>query len=353
MNCRKKVLFAALIVMFFLLAGCADSPSGKEPNEMVLRHILYTKIASLDPGSIRDVYSRVVVSQICETLYEYHFLKRPYEVVPLLAEDMPEISEDKLTYTIKIKKGVYFQDDKCFPSGKGRKLKAQDFVYAIKRVANIKYLSQNWSMFDERIAGLDEFREYTKGCDSEADVDYSREVEGLQSSDDYTLVVRLKKPWPQFVNTALADSVTTPIAKEAVDFYGKDIISHPVGTGPFKLNVWRRGSYVELVRNPDFRGESYPSEGEPGDAEAGYLDDAGKPMPFADRVVWTVIKEYQPAWLLFLQGKVDASVIPKDNYNEVFTETRELTPKMRQLNIHLKTFKDPSTFWVGFNMEDR
>ena len=49
------------------------------------------------------------------------------------------------------------------------------------------------------------------------------------------------------------------------------------------------------MRNPSFRGELYPSEGEPGDTEAGYLDDAGKMMPFADKVVWTLIEEYQPA----------------------------------------------------------
>ncbi|MBA7706066.1 Glutathione-binding protein GsiB [subsurface metagenome] len=263
-----------------------------------------------------------------------------------------------LTYTIKIKKGVYFHKDPCFTNSKGRELKADDFVFSLKRVADIKYLSQNWSIFDNKIAGLDEFREYTKSCSSAEDVDYSRQVEGLTAPDDYTLVIKLKKPpqdgqahWPQLC-TALADISTAPVAKEAVDYYGKDIISHPVGTGPFKLNVWRRGSYIELVRNPAFRGELYPSEGEDGDAEAGYLDDAGKPIPFADRVLWTIINERQPAWLLFLQGKVDATVIPKDSFDEVMTGTGELTPEMKQRNIRLKTFRDPSTYWLGFNMAD-
>jgi ABC-type transport system substrate-binding protein len=75
-------------------------------------------------------------------------------------------------------------------------------------------------------------------------------------------------------------------------------------------------------------------------------------MPFADKVVWTNIEEYQPAWFLFMQGKLDASVIPKDNYGEAITENRELTPKMKELNIRLETFLDPSTFWLGFNMQD-
>jgi len=354
-----KSVSIIFITALLITAGCNDSGPVEEPNEMVLHHVLSAKIKGLDPGNMRDVFSVIVASQMFEPLYQYHFLKRPYELVPLLAEDMPQISNDLLTYTIKIKKGVYFQDDPCFgsrpamslPDGKGRELKAEDFVFSLKRIANIKYLSQNWSIFDNKIAGLDEFREYSKTCKSEAGVDYSRQVQGLTAPDDYTLVIKLKKPWRQLC-MALADTATAPVAKEAVDYYGSDIISHPVGTGPFRLNVWRRGSYIELVRNPAFRGELYPSEGEPGDVEAGYLDDAGKPMPFADRVVWTVIEERQPAWLLFLQGKIDATVIPKDNFDEVMGGSGELTPAMKQRNIHLKTFKDPSTYWLGFNMAE-
>jgi len=352
MDFALKFLGISFVAVLPTIAGCDRSRSIEEPNEMVLHHVLYTRIAGLDPASTADIYSRVVASQIFETLYDYHFLKRPYELTPLLAEDMPQISEDGLVYTVKIKKGVYFQDDACFPDGKARQLRAQDFVYAFKRIANIKTLSPNWAVLNERIVGLDEFREYTKSCAGAGDVNYSREVEGLQAPDGQTLVIKLTKPWPQVIYSALADTAYAPVAKEAVDYYGQDIISHPVGTGPFKLNVWRRGSYVELVRNPTFRGELYPTEGQSGDAEAGYLDDAGKPIPFADRVVWTVIEEYQPAWLLFLQGKVDAGVIPKDSFDEVITGGGELTPAMKQRGIHLKTSMDPSTYWLGFNMAD-
>ena len=253
--CRqmKKILGILSTAALLIISGCGGSPSADDANEMVLQHSLGVKITGLDPADMRDVYSLIVSSQIFESLYQYHYLKRPYELEPLLAEERPQISDDKLTYTIKIKREVYFQDDACFEGGEGRELKAEDFIYSIKRVANIKNLSQNWSLFDGRIVGLDEFREYTKGCKSRADVDYSREVEGLQAPDDYTLVIRLKRPWPQFVGTALADRVTAPVAKEAVDYYGTDIISHPVGTGPFKLKQWRRGSYIELVRNENFR----------------------------------------------------------------------------------------------------
>jgi oligopeptide transport system substrate-binding protein len=347
----RIILLGITFISLFIFSGCKRS-APKETNEMVLRHVLYTKVRTLDPLSLRDVYGLTVLSQVCEPLYQYHFLKRPYELIPLLAEDMPQISDDLLTYTIKIKKGVRFQDDACFKGGIGRELKAGDFVYQLKRVANVKNVSENWSLFDNRIVGLNEFREYTGTCKTAEEVDVNKPVEGLQTPDDYTLVIKLTKPWPQMVSTALADLVSSPVAKEAVDYYDKDIIAHPVGTGPFKLSVWQRATYIELVRNPNFRGETYPTEGEPGDKEAGLLDDSGKPIPFADKVTWTIIEEYQPAWLLFLQGKTDTSPVPKDNYFEAFTSVGNLTEKMKQRNIHFKTFDDPSVFWLGFNMLD-
>lgn len=341
--------FSVALSFAFFFSGCAKSPEKSgDTDEMVLYSALPSKIRGLDPGDIGDVYSALIASQFYECLFQYHYLKRPYELIPMLAEDMPQVSEDGLTYTIKIKQGVYFADDKCFPGGKGRELKAGDFIYAWKRIANIKYLSKNWWVFDSKIVGFDEFREYTKTAD---DVDYGRGVEGLQAPDDHTLVIKLKKPWPQ-IAFLLAHNPTAPMAKEAVDFYGEDIVSHPVGTGPFVLKVWNRGSYIDVVRNANFREEYYPSEGMDGDAEKGFLDDAGKRLPIVDRVVWTLIEEQQPRWLQFLRGRIDTSSIPKDNYGQAIDASRNLTDDMKSRNIHLETFRNPDTFWMGFNMED-
>ena len=236
MDFALKFLSVVLTTTLLTIAGCDSSPSACDSNEAVIYAVMPTKIQGFDPGYTSGIYSTRVASEVFECLYQYHYLKRPYEVIPQLAEGMPQVSEDRRTYTIKIKKGVYFADDKCFPDGKGRELKAGDFVFSWKRIANIKFLSPNWWMFNDRIVDLDEFREYTKSCKSQFDVDYSRVVEGLQAPDDYTIVIKLKKPWPQIIYI-LAFPATAPTAREAVDFYGKNIINHPVGTGPFKLNV--------------------------------------------------------------------------------------------------------------------
>jgi ABC-type transport system substrate-binding protein len=341
---------AALTAVIVILVGCEKRPSQPD-SANVLHHRFQSKVGTLDPAEVGDVFSDAVTSEIFELLYGYHYLKRPYQIIPVLAEDMPDISEDMLTYTIKIKKGVYFADDRCFKEGKGRELKASDFVFAWKRIANIKTVSRSWWIFDGRVIGLDEFREYTKTCKTAQDVDYSRPVEGFTTPDDYTLVIKLKQPWPQIL-FLLAYMPTAPVAKEAVDYYGKDIDSHPVGTGAFMLKTWERSSYIEAVRNPTYRGELYPNEGQPSDREAGLLVDAGKPMPFIDRIIWRIVPEDQPRWLLFEKGDIDVTSIPKDNFGQAIAPGRELTPEMKKRNVKLITLREADTFYIAFNMED-
>lgn len=340
-----------VLALWTAVGGCRKA-SQPADGKMVIRLPLFTRIQTLDCGNLTDVYSLSIASQIYESLYEYHYLKRPVELVPLLAEEMPEISDDHLTYTIRIRKGVFYHDDPCFPNGRGRQVKAQDFVFALKRIANVKYMSQRWPDWNGRIVGLDEFREYTKGFQRESDVDYSRDLEGLRALDDWTLQLKLTKPWPQLV-WYLASAVTAPVPREAVDYYGKDILYHPVGTGPFRLKVWKRGFYIELVRNETWHGGTYPTEGEPSDRENGYLEDAGRPLPFADAIVYRMIEELQPAWLMFLRGDLDIMQVFKDNFSQaVNPDTLTATPEMSDRGIRLLVFDDPSVFWVGFNMQD-
>ncbi len=334
----------------FIGSGCESKQPSAGQGEVVLNQRLEANIQTLDPADVGDTNSDGVCREFYESLYGYHYLKRPHVVVPELAESLPEISQDGTEYHIRIKRGIYFHDDPCFPDGKGRELKAQDFVYAIKRLADVKVQSKNWYIFDGRIVGLDAFREYTKTC-QKGQVDYSRTVEGLYAQDDYTLVIKLIRPWPQLIYW-LAFLPTAPMAQEAVDYYGPDIVHHPVGTGPFILKQWHRGVYVEAVRNPHYRRVYYPSEGADGDAEAGLLEDAGKPLPFIDRVIWRIVTEDQPRWLLLMRGDIDINSIPKDNFGQAVSMSTDLTDQMKQRGMKLQLFDEPCTFWLGMNMQD-
>lgn len=342
--------FTVLLLLGGMVAGCDRSPDAGGTGEIILNQRLSARIQTLDPSDVTDTTSSAVCEEFYECLYGYHYLKRPHQIIPELAADLPQISDDGLTYRIQIKPGVLFHDDACFPGGKGRELKANDFVYAWKRIANVKVQSKNWWVFDGRVVGLDAFREYSKTC-KKGEVDYSRTVEGLYAEDDYTLIIKLNRPWPQFIYW-LAHLPTTPMAKEAVDYYGLDIIQHPVGTGAFVLKTWRRGVYLDAVRNPTYRPVYYPSEGTEEDVAAGLLADAGKRLPFVDRVIWRSVQEDQPRWYIFMRGEIDINGIPKDNFGQAIGMGSELTEDMKKRDIQLMTCDEPAAYWVGMNMDD-
>ena len=355
---RGHVLLALLITLFTLavISGCGENSknnTGATENQSVTRVAIGSKVLGMDPMDIGDTTSSVIASGIYDCLYQYHYLKRPYELIPSLAASMPKASEDGLTYTITLRDDVYFQDDACFTDsgGKGRKLVAEDVIYSWKRLANIKNVSKNWWVFDGRIKGLNEYREYTQTVADKQDVDYDRPVEGLVAEDEVTLRVTLDKPWPQLVYM-LSHLPTAVVPREAVEHYGEEFINHPVGTGAYRLKDWRRGSKIVLERNPTYREEYYPSEGAPGDEEAGLLVDAGKRLPLIDRIEVSVIEEDQPMWLKFMAGDLDISGIPKDTFDSAISQSRELSPELAAKGITLQVYQDPATFWYGFNMED-
>lgn len=347
------------LIGFLLAAGLAacgesDNDNTALTDGQVVRYgAISSKIRGLDPMDIGDTTSSGLGSNIYECLYQYHYLKRPYELIPALAAELPQVSSDGLTYTILIRNDVFFQDNPCFQAsnGQGRKVVAQDVVYSWMRLADIKNLSKNWWIFDSRIQGLDEFRQYAQSVSSKKDVDYDRPIEGLKAIDDVTLQIKLTKPWPQILYL-LAHLPTAVVAREAVEHYGDEFLNHPVGTGPYRLEKWRRGSKIILTRNPTFRNEQYPSEGEPEDEANGLLTDAGKSLPLIDRAEYTIIEEDQPYWLTFLSGDTDSAGIPKDNFSQAIATNHELSPDMKRRGIILSKFQDPATFWYGFNMED-
>ena len=323
----------------------------KAEEGIVVHRSLSAKVKGFDTAHASDVASNVLISQIYEPLMQYSYLERPYKVEPCLAVKMPTISEDQLTCTFKIRKGVYFQDDLCFTAagGKGRELTAGDFVYSFKRLADFANQSTGWWIFNGRIKGLDEFREMSGK--EKGKTDYGLEVEGLKALDRYTFQIKLKEPYPQLLYI-LTMSYTAAVPAEAIEFYKDEFLNHPVGTGPFKLKKWTRGSRVVLVRNHNFREEFYPSAGEEGDRELGLLDDAGKRIPFLDRIDIRVILEDQPMWLEFMSGRLDVSGIPKDNFGSAIGADRRLTPEMKEKGIKLWKCPLLQVTYISFNAED-
>ena len=347
---KSKQRWAVLAVSAMVVIGLQGCTKKDKDPANTIHLALPEKIKGMDPAQADDLYAGSQVHLVYESLYQYHYLKRPYQVIPNLAAAMPEISADGKTWTIKLKNNVLFQDDAAFKAtnGKGREMTADDVVYSFKRLADPKVASSGWWLFDGKIQGMNEWRD---AASKAGKTDYGTPIEGLKALDRYTVQIKLTNRSAQFIY-ALAMPFTSVAAKEVVETYGTEFLNHPVGTGPFKMSEYNPASKLVYIKNPTYRDEVYPSEGEPGDKEKGLLNDAGKKLPLADKVVYSIIVEDQPRWLNFMQGNLEVTAIPKDNFAQAVTSTQDLTPEMKSKGIVLH--KDPSldVTHESFNMAD-
>ncbi len=359
-NTSKSLITALFAASLAFLALGISSCTSKEDdgNLMVFHGVAKDDVKSMDPANAYDVISLELVPNIYETLYQYAYLSEVFKIVPLLAADMPKLSPDRLTVTIPIKQGIRFQDDPCFKEsgGKGRELKAQDFIYGWKRLALPSLNSQGWWIFDNKIEGINAYHDKMVSA-SKTDVMkiFGEEVSGMKALDDYTLQIKLTKPYPQ-LNYILAMSFTAPVPAEAVKAYGdenQNITDHPVGSGPYKLKSWDRGRRIVFERNSNYHPEFYPTEGSLDYRKKGLLADAGKQLPFIDKLVINIIKEAQPRWLNFMGNKIDVLEVPKDNFAQAITNQVNLSPALAAKGIRLSIDVGASFRYIEFNLKDK
>ena len=351
-----RLLPAAAVLV---LAGCGANPY---PDDVpgTFHTYFITEMKGFDPIQSDEETKSYCVQNVYDSLYEFHWLKRPLELVPCLAAEMPRVAPDGLTWTIPLKKGVRFTDDPCFPGGKGREFVASDLVYCFKRLMDDRLASPGTWVLDGQVVGLDEFRQASAKIPRD-DARDSYEpgpagfpaVEGLSAPDPYTFVIRLKQPYPQ-LRWVLAMGYTAIYPHEAVAAYGIEFMNHVVATGPYLLKEYVPRQRLVLVRNPNYRTDDlFPSDGMPGDESLHRLDDAGKPLPLNDRVVATAFVEQQPMWLYFQAGFLDRAQIPKDNFaGAIDPKTGALLPEFAGRGVRLD--KDPrlEVIYDCFNMQD-
>lgn len=427
------VIAAALTAVAASLAGC--TPNDPYRPDEAASNTFYTTFNEppkhLDPARAYSSDEYDLISQVYEPPLQYHYLKRPYELMPLLATKVPEpayysrdgrrLSSDapasevaKAVYEIRIKEGVLYQPHPAFAKGADgrpadraltqtdlegvesladlkhtgtRAVVADDFIYQVMRLADPLNESPVLSILEKYISGLDEFAaglradlEETRKARKEAAgtgynqttdekqnpiiLDYSRHrLPGVERVDDKTYRIILKTKYPQFAYW-LAMPFFSPMPEEADLFYKQGPLAeknitldrYPVGTGPYHIETFNPNMEIVLAKNPNFRGEAYPAEGEAQDAGQGLLKDAGAPLPFIDRLVFKLEKEAIPRWNKFLQGYYDNSGITSDSFDQAVTVSgagrAEVTPMMSEKGITLMTSVRPSTYYAGFNMTD-
>ena len=374
------------------LAGCGEVWNDPYPASERTANTLYSAFVQrpkhLDPVQSYTVDESLFTRQIYEPPLQYHYLKRPYELITLTAAEVPkpkEIEGGKFTvYEVRIRPGIQYQPHPAFvgenhqldakrvanlktpydlPLGT-RELVAADYIYQIKRLAHPRLHSPIYGLMAEYIVGLPQLAEKLKNLNAPGWIDLrSHALAGVEEVDRYTYRVTLKGRYPQFVYW-LAMPFFSPIPWEAEKFFhqpGMELKNFtldwwPVGTGPYMLTDNDPNARMVLARNPNYRGMPYPSEGEPADAEAGLLKDAGKTMPFIDRVVFSREKESVPYWNKFLQGYYDSAGISTENFDQAVRVAvdgaAEPSPEMIERGIELSTSVAATIFYFGFNMKD-
>src|SRR5262249_43092660 len=119
----QRVLWLAAVVLA-IVAG--DVRAAADPAKVL--HIASPDITSLDPQQGTDLYSTRIASQIFEALYQFDYFATPAKVIPNTAEALPEVTDGGKTWTMRVKRGIFFADDPVF-KGKARELVAEDYLY--------------------------------------------------------------------------------------------------------------------------------------------------------------------------------------------------------------------------------
>ncbi|MGE0193224.1 MAG: ABC transporter substrate-binding protein [Planctomycetota bacterium] len=357
-TCARRLLPLAAAVLLPLLGACgADPYPGALPGEL---HVpLSSAPQSLDPIRGSDQYSNTCISNLYDQLYEYDYYSPTFELKPCLAAAMPEVSEDALTYTIRLRKGVRYIDDTCFreSAGRGREVVASDVKFNILRLMDAKSRSDGTWLFKDRVVGLDAFAAASASPKIPKNTHRSRydkaegypDVDGLEVVDDHTLRIHLIKPYA-LLPWILTMGYTSVYPPEAVALYGDDLSVQAVGSGPYRLGERPARLKHKLVfeRNESYRQDLYPANGTPDMKEF-----VGQRMPFSPRVIATVFEEDQPAWLYFLSGYLDRSGIPKDSFDQAIDRsTGGLTQALIQQGINLTKDERLDIVYDAFNMED-
>ena len=320
--------------------------AGSYAREKVYIHSLDGVSRNLDPTQLESYYSALIAGEIYDSLYIYKSLKIPRELRPSLALAMPDISPDGLTWTIRIRRGVYYADDPAFPGGKGREVVAGDFVYGLLRHFDPKNRSVNRTAF-EGIVGLQEWRK---------SLDYGATVPGLQAPDAYTIRIRLKERNPRFIYD-LASVTAVFVPREAVEKYGREFSQRPVGSGPFRLEKLDTTRAV-LVRNPRYRKEIFnlKEEGyDPARHDAlGVADLNGKPIPMVDRVEIRFLPQVVSRWNSFVKGsEIQYARVPGEMAKDILASMDP--PRLKKTyadRFILKPEMETGLVYSTFNMSD-
>ena len=338
----RLLLTAALVV------SLAQLPAVAADTVRTMHVALAIAETSFDPAFASDAASDDIIATINEAMLDYDYLARPVQLVPRTLESLPVVEDGGKSFTMKVRKGIYFTPDPAF-KGKPRELTAADHAYALKRIVDPAVQSPWLWMLEGKIAGLDDVRQKAVKTGK---FDYDAPVAGLTLIDRYTLKIRLNAADLRFLYV-LAVPNTAAVAREVVEAYGNDFGAHPVGTGPYMLGQYKRSSRIELLANPGFREVTYAPAGPiPAASEAVAAALKGKRLPRVPRIDIGIMEEGQARWLAFVNGEIDYLNLLPVNLIDKALVNGKLKADLAAKGIVHQPMVRPSVAFTYFNMED-
>jgi ABC-type transport system substrate-binding protein len=254
----RKSLLAGVAFAVLLAASPAMAQDAKQGGAMIVTY--QNDVATLDPAIGYDWQNWSMIKSLFDGLMDYE--PGTSTLSQGLAESY-ELSPDQLTYTFKLRPGVKFHN--------GRDMTADDVKYSFERVTNPATQSPGAGFF----ASIEGFDAMAAG--------EATELAGVTVVDPLTISVKLTRPDATFLHV-MALNFASIVPKEAVEEWGADFATHPVGTGAFKLAEWTLGQRLVFERNADYW--------EPG-------------LPKLDQITFEVGVEPSVALLRFQNGEID------------------------------------------------
>lgn len=280
---KKQYMKLGILAMgTMLLASCGNQETTKEKatknkdtstESRTINLMEQTEIGSLDTIFTQDEASVNLQANVFEGLYQ---LDEKDNVQPAIAKELPKISEDGKTYTIKLR-----EDSKW---SNGDPVTANDFVFAWQKMADPANQANYFFLLDGTV----------ENGTAIINGDKKPDELGIEAKDDYTLEIRLEKPVTYFTSM-LTFTPFFPQNQKYVEEKGKEYGTSSdaiVSNGAYLIKDWNQASMSwDLEKNPDY-----------------YAVDEVK----NDKLHFEVIKEANTAYNLFESGELDIATISGD-----------------------------------------
>ena len=180
---------------------------------------------TLDPALVTDVTSATYIVELFGGLVT---LDKDLQVKPDIAKSW-DVSPDGTKYTFHLRDDVVF-------SQSGRRVTAQDFKYSMERAARPETDSPTADTYLGDIVGA---KDMIRGR--------AKEISGIRVVDDFTLEITIDAPKPYFL-AKLTYPTAFVVNKDQIEKDKRNWTRKPDGTGPFKLQEWKIGERIVLVR---------------------------------------------------------------------------------------------------------